>query len=459
MKTKKPYSVNKLSSNKGPNHKYNKRSKGYSSVSKSTLAPKHKELFDIPKEEYPTINVRTLDFMILKLWAKFIVFYRYEDVFKIPSQFKKDETVMNMKKNIAEDFELKLKTYFEIYKIKKDENLNLISMNEEGSYLLFHSQIWIMHMKVLLDKYNYKLKELYSLFNRAIENECDIPLLFDFFISVLIESDCLKEEIDGFDDKADGKNGIPKEIYDQFVKHKDHVMQIIHSDEMKKMRAMEDKKEHYDVKDDEEEENYKINIDSLSKDVHTNNDDTSHSNNSNDRDSYSGNDSDDTKKIIEVSKEQEDDNDEDNDDNAKETERENNIKAESNFKPISKQDTKNNLTPQPSQYKKKEYHRAFNIETDLMEATVIEENIRSSGNYAIFELNPKIQESLGQKYVLTPIKSTINKREASDDRQFINTKYQDYIYQPYTEAVLSLIKSSTKISHDKTPRTPNHTQH
>ena len=92
--------------------------------------------------------------------------------------------------------------------------------------------------------------------------------------------------------------------------------------------------------------------------------------------------------------------------------------------------------------KKRDFYRNFNASTDLKDAIIVEdEKIRKSANFAVLELNQKIQENTGHKYVITPIKEKINRKEATEDLKNINQSFSDILYQPYNEAIISKINS------------------
>ena len=334
--------------------------------------------------DFEEIDVSTLNSMIEKLWAKFIMYYNLEDTFQYDKQYTNDQSVRKMKGS-KENFELKLRIYFEIYNIKKDENQYLISHNKEGSYILQNYKIWIIHLKILKENYKYKLIDLFPLFKKALEHNVNYKILFDFFISLLIESDELEEIIDKLSNDVSNKDnndcGLPLQFISLWEKNKEHILNEIKKEIFKK--DFDEKKERLSnqismnnsIVNEEEEFSFRI--------------------------------------------------------------EQNNKKKE---KP--KENKEVEKTNHTQNKKKRDFYRNFNASTDLKDAIIIEdEKIRKSANFAVLELDQKIQENTGHKYVITPIKEKINRKEATEDLKNINQSFSDILYQPYNEEIVSKINS------------------
>lgn len=339
--------------------------------------------------DFEEIDISTINSMIEKLWAKFILYYNLEETFQYDKQYTNDQSVRKMKGS-KDNFELKLRIYFEIYNIKKDENQCLVSHNKEGSYILQNYKIWIIHLKILKENYKYKLIDLFPLFKRALEHNVNYKMLFDFFISLLIESDELEEIIAKLSGDATDKNsndcGVPIQFISLWEKNKDHILSEIKKELYKK-----------DTKEKEEEEKKGR----VSNQININN------------------------SIVNE-------------------EEEFSFRVEQNNKKIEK--PKNNKevdkTKQTHIKKKRDFYRNFNASTDLKDAIIIEdEKIRKSANFAVLELDQKIQENTGHKYVITPIKEKINRKEATEDLKSINQSFSDILYQPYNEQIASKINN------------------
>ena len=288
-------------------------------------------------------------------------------------------------KDSKENIELKLRIYFEIYNIKKDENQYLISHNKEGSYILQNYKIWIIHLKILKENYKYKLIDLFPLFKKALEHNVNYKILFDFFISLLIESDELEEIIDKLSNDVSNKDnndcGLPLQFISLWEKNKEHILNEIKKEINKK--DIDEKKERLSnqismnnsIVNEEEEFSFRI--------------------------------------------------------------EQNNKKKE---KP--KENKEVEKTNHTQNKKKRDFYRNFNASTDLKDAIIIEdEKIRKSANFAVLELDQKIQENTGHKYVITPIKEKINRKEATEDLKNINQSFSDILYQPYNEEIVSKINS------------------
>lgn len=103
-------------------------------------------------------------------------------------------------------------------------------------------------------------------------------------------------------------------------------------------------------------------------------------------------------------------------------------------------------TPQMKK-KKMVFHKEFDIVTDLKSAKILDNSICQHGNYALIELSPNVQESTGHKFVFTPIKRSLNNKiEVSADIKEVNDKYKDILYHPYDEAFALKIKGNERLS-------------
>lgn len=112
------------------------------------------------------------------------------------------------------------------------------------------------------------------------------------------------------------------------------------------------------------------------------------------------------------------------------------IKENKNEKKINK-GINRSLTPKIK--KTKDYLARFDLETDLLNAKLINED-DTIINYAVFELDKNIQNKTGHKYIVTPLKEKVNRNEVVTEIDSLNKKYKDFLYQPFTKEIVSTVK-------------------
>lgn len=112
------------------------------------------------------------------------------------------------------------------------------------------------------------------------------------------------------------------------------------------------------------------------------------------------------------------------------------IKENKNEKKINK-GINRSLTPKIK--KTKDYLARFDLETDLLNAKLINED-DTIINYAVFELDKNIQNKTGHKYIVTPLKEKVNRNEVVSEIDSLNKKYKDFLYQPFTKEIVSTVK-------------------
>lgn len=95
------------------------------------------------------------------------------------------------------------------------------------------------------------------------------------------------------------------------------------------------------------------------------------------------------------------------------------------------------LTPKIK--KTKNYLAKFDLETDLLNARLINEDDKII-NYAVFELDKNIQNKTGHKYIVTPLKEKVNRNEVVTEIDSLNKKYKDFLYQPFKKEIVSTVK-------------------
>lgn len=328
-------------------------------------------LDDLSEEETSTLKI-----MIEKLWAKFVVFFDLEDTFKYDPIYRSDDSVRKCKQTDT-TFENRFNIYLQIYKIKKNENQILVSYNKEGSFILKHSKIWIIHLKLLINNYKYSLIDLIPLINVAINNGCEAKYIFDFFIMEMLklEEEDVKLIKDKIENEEDSNNSFPVEFKKLWKKRKDDIKEKIQKSNEKKQREKTPfKASNIDSVIEEEEFSFRMNT----KD--------------------------------------------------KEEDKENN-------KALNKANT--------VKKKKNEFHKKFDYERDLKDAKLVSnEKIEKVKNYKVLELNPKVQDNVGLKYIITPVKEKPPRNEVNKDLKVLDETLGDYYYQPYKKEIISKIENN-----------------
>lgn len=356
-------------------------------ITKSASARKEEMKYSLnDTTDLSDIDTATLKTMIEKLWAKFVVFFDLEKTFKYNPIYRSDDSVKKCKQNDT-NFENRLNIYLQIYKIKKNENQVLVSYNKEGSYILQHAKIWIIHLKILINNYKYSLIDLIPIVDIAINNGCDAKIIFDFFIMEMLklEQDEIDSIISKFEDSKEGEHSFPLEFKKLWSKRKEDIYKEIQRSNKKKEREKTPFKSS-EIEAVSEEEEFSFRVNTKNKD-----------------------------------------------------ERENFNKENMNEK------EKNQTRTCTVKKKKKGYYKNFNYMTDLKDARLISnEKIEKVKNYKVLELNPKIQDNVGLKYVITPVKEKPIKKEVNEDLKVLNETLGDYYYQPFKKEILSKLESNNK---------------
>jgi hypothetical protein len=178
----------------------------------------------IKEPESPLVlNTNKIDQQIDKLFCKFVMYYNYEDIFNIEKYLKNDDSLNDSIKTIKDkdlDFDKKLETYFNLYKIRINEDKCLVAESLEGSYLLKHAKLWIIFIKVLEQKYKFKFVDLLYSFNSALEYGADPHMLFDYFITLIQEFSEI--EIFESEDKI-----VPQKFIEIFNENREHILNCL----------------------------------------------------------------------------------------------------------------------------------------------------------------------------------------------------------------------------------------
>ena len=170
----------------------NKLNKTFKKEEEKIIFIKDKKILNIQKE---------IDSKIMNLWKYFIKFFNYEYYFTL------DEEIIFPQFT----FDLLKKLLFEELDIS-EENMNLISKSEKGSYALKNSKIWIMYIKMKIEVDKKNLSDLYKIFQRSLSYNVNLLEMFTFFIIVLTECDDLEKEVEKM-----SLIKYSKEVPDEFV--------------------------------------------------------------------------------------------------------------------------------------------------------------------------------------------------------------------------------------------------
>ena len=154
MATKKsPKSTQKIK--KTSNSGFKSKEKGTKTVDNRNLKRKSKFIEEL-EISFKQIDTNKIDETVDTLFSKFAIYYEYTNTFFLDNK----ENTLPEDKEL--DFDLKLQTIFNMFKIKKANDSNLISNSEEGSYLLKHAKLWIIYIKILSEKYIIRNKNIIS---------------------------------------------------------------------------------------------------------------------------------------------------------------------------------------------------------------------------------------------------------------------------------------------------------
>lgn len=444
--------------NKSRNLKTNNNSEQVNSKRKSKYKFKERE-----------VEYKKLDEDVNKLWYKFVEYYHYEDTFALEPTDEKEknsEPVSNNNINPSQtlqsaekkevDFSLKLQSLLDSYKIKQGKDYHLISNSEEGSYLLKHSKLWVIYIKSLCEKENLKFKDTHQIFNYALEYDVDEYLLFDFFITLTKEFD--EEEVLDFDE-----NVVPKKFVEIYTQNRDHILKTLKEEEDCLEENLEEDREEINKsnadfsfskpKSNEEATSSEINSENLAINLDISNKCNPEISDIVEEQEKEKKEEDKSNLNTHSQEENKTENQINTDNNTTSIQQTNNL----NNSQVSKSAQKNKPNANPNMLTFSSLHK-YRDNTDFkkskrnnneFEASVLEPNVRNSGNFAILSLSAKSQDKLGHKYVLTPLKKDIcntyvAQDEADKDLQKIQKEYDDFLYVPYDNELFSKIQSFTE---------------
>lgn len=447
----------------------NKLNKTFKKEEEKIIFIKDKKILNIQKE---------IDSKIMNLWKYFIKFFNYEYYFTL------DEEIIFPQFT----FDLLKKLLFEELDIS-EENMNLISKSEKGSYALKNSKIWIMYIKMKIEVDKKNLSDLYKIFQRSLSYNVNLLEMFTFFIIVLTECDDLEKEVEKM-----SLIKYSKEVPDEFVEcwkiNQKTILNIIEKKEKIDKEKMLDNSQFQTISESENEYNDSFQSNQENKSIDdqriddnidlqkTNDDKSINIQNTNKIIDGTENSNVDTEKI----------NNEETINSEKINENNSFLNSENNkndisantilFKKLSiikesetENDNYNNISGNQEISKKKliklnvifnqqkelkenlikseKKNKIFSIEDKIEDFKFLDLNVENNGNYALIEVNKDLEKQFGHKIIITPIKPKIsNEKSSASDLRKVEEQYGDVYYQPFNESIIKKIESQKKTNEE-----------
>ena len=351
---------------------------------------KKEEINELKNGKKSILNHFEIDNKILNVWNQFIKFYNYDFYFTLSEKiFFSSFSFDLLSKLLYEDLNL------------CEENMNLISKDEIGSYVLHNSKIWIMYIKMKIEINKKTISDLFKIFQRSLQYNTNLLEMFTFFIIILTECQNIDNEIEKMS-LIEYSKEVPEEFIQCWNINEENILKII-----EKKEEIESTKENKIIHENLLSNN-KIEFKKLS--------------------------------IIQ------------------ESEIENDIFKSPNEEMAKKKLIKMNIIfNKKKKEKEKEREKkllnliklfrknTFNLEDNLEDIKIIDSNVQNNGNFAIMELNKNLEKQIGHKIVITPIKPKIsNSHSSTSDIKDIEKKYGDIYYQPFDKSLIKKLKSENK---------------
>ena len=447
----------------------NKLNKTFKKEEEKIIFIKDKKILNIQKE---------IDSKIMNLWKYFIKFFNYEYYFTL------DEEIIFPQFT----FDLLKKLLFEELDIS-EENMNLISKSEKGSYALKNSKIWIMYIKMKIEVDKKNLSDLYKIFQRSLSYNVNLLEMFTFFIIVLTECDDLEKEVEKM-----SLIKYSKEVPDEFVEcwkiNQKTILNIIEKKEKIDKEKILDNSQFQTISESENEYNdsFQSNQENKSIDDQRSDDNIDLQKTNDDKSINIQN----TNKIIDGTENSNVDTEKINNEETINSEKinENNsfLNSENNkndisantilFKKLSiikesetENDNYNNISGNQEISKKKliklnvifnqqkelkenlikseKKNKIFSIEDKIEDFKFLDLNVENNGNYALIEVNKDLEKQFGHKIIITPIKPKIsNEKSSASDLRKVEEQYGDVYYQPFNESIIKKIESQKKTNEE-----------
>ncbi len=349
---------------------------------------KEEEINELKQRKKTLSNHMEIDNKILNIWNQFIKFYNYDYYFTLSEKiFLSFFSFDLLSKLLYEDLNL------------YEENMNLISKDEIGSYVLQNSKIWIMYIKMKIEINKQTISDLFKIFQRALQYNANLLEMFTFFIIILTECKNIDDEIEKMN-LIEYSKEVPEEFIQCWNINEENILKII------------EKKEEIDSRN----ENKIIYGNSLS----------------NNKIEF---------KKLSIIQESDIENENFKSPN-QETAKKKMVKMNIIFNKKKKEKEKEKKLLKSLKLFRKNH---FNLEDNLEDIKIIDSNVQNNGNYAIIELNKNLEKQIGHKIVITPIKPKIsNSHSSASDIKDIEKKYGDIYYQPFDKSLIKKLKSQTE---------------
>ena len=349
---------------------------------------KEEEINELKQRKKTLSNHMEIDNKILNIWNQFIKFYNYDYYFTLSEKiFLSFFSFDLLSKLLYEDLNL------------YEENMNLISKDEIGSYVLQNSKIWIMYIKMKIEINKQTISDLFKIFQRSLQYNANLLEMFTFFIIILTECKNIDDEIEKMN-LIEYSKEVPEEFIQCWNINEENILKII------------EKKEEIDSR----KENKIIYGNSLS----------------NNKIEF---------KKLSIIQESDIENENFKSPN-QETAKKKMVKMNIIFNKKKKEKEKEKKLLKSLKLFRKNH---FNLEDNLEDIKIIDSNVQNNGNYAIIELNKNLEKQIGHKIVITPIKPKIsNSHSSASDIKDIEKKYGDIYYQPFDKSLIKKLKSQTE---------------
>ena len=180
---------------------------------------KEEEINELKQRKKTLSNHMEIDNKILNIWNQFIKFYNYDYYFTLSEKiFLSSFSFDLLSKLLYEDLNL------------YEENMNLISKDEIGSYVLQNSKIWIMYIKMKIEINKKTISDLFKIFQRSLQYNANLLEMFTFFIIILTECKNIDDEIEKMN-LIEYSKEVPEEFIQCWNINEENILKIIEKKE------------------------------------------------------------------------------------------------------------------------------------------------------------------------------------------------------------------------------------
>ena len=180
---------------------------------------KKEEINELKNGKKSILNHFEIDNKILNVWNQFIKFYNYDFYFTLSEKiFFSSFSFDLLSKLLYEDLNL------------CEENMNLISKDEIGSYVLHNSKIWIMYIKMKIEINKKTISDLFKIFQRSLQYNTNLLEMFTFFIIILTECQNIDNEIEKMS-LIEYSKEVPEEFIQCWNINEENILKIIEKKE------------------------------------------------------------------------------------------------------------------------------------------------------------------------------------------------------------------------------------